>query len=40
MVINYPWDYSYTLAPDNDLIVDMALTYSTHNSPMFNSDEF
>lgn len=40
LVINYPWDYSYTLAPDNDLIVDMALTYSTHNSPMFNSDEF
>lgn len=40
LVINYPWDYSYELAPDNDLIIDMALTYSVHNLPMYNSEEF
>ena len=40
LVLNYPWDYTYTLAPDNDLVIDMSLTYSMHNSPMYNSDEF
>ncbi len=40
LVINYPWDYTYTLAPDNDLIREMALTYSRENQPMYNSTEF
>jgi hypothetical protein len=40
LVLNYPWDYTYTLSPDNDLVIDMSLTYSMHNSPMYNSDEF
>jgi hypothetical protein len=40
LVINYPWDYTYTLAPDNDLLIEMALTYSRENSPLFNSTEF
>jgi hypothetical protein len=40
MVVNYPWDYTYTLAPDNNLLIQSALTYSSHNSPMYNSAEF
>lgn len=40
LVINYPWDYTYTLAPDNDLLIEMALTYSRQNSPMYNSTDF
>ena len=40
LVINYPWDYTYTLAPDDALIRDLSLTYSIHNSPMYNSTEF
>jgi hypothetical protein len=40
LVINYPWDYTYTLAPDDELIQDLALTYSSHNLPMYNSTEF
>jgi hypothetical protein len=39
-VINYPWDYTYSLSPDNELIRELALTYSSHNLPMYNSDEF
>jgi len=40
LVINYPWDYTYTLAPDDLLIRQMALTYSRQNSPMYNSTDF
>nr|MDK2850366.1 carboxypeptidase [Candidatus Cloacimonadota bacterium] len=40
MVVNYPWDYTYNLTPDDALIQDMALTYSSHNLPMYNSNEF
>ncbi|OQC05301.1 MAG: Carboxypeptidase T precursor [Candidatus Cloacimonetes bacterium ADurb.Bin089] len=40
LVINYPWDYTYILTPDNALLIEMALTYSRENSPMFNSTEF
>jgi len=40
LVINYPWDYTYFLTPDNDLLRELALTYSRENSPMYNSIEF
>lgn len=40
LVTNYPWDYTYTLCPDNDLFIQAALTYSIHNTPMYNSSEF
>jgi len=36
LVVNYPWDYTYTLAPDNDAIIQMSLEYSTYNLPMYN----
>ena len=39
-VINYPWDYSYELTPDDDLIHQAALTYSIHNSTIYNSSSF
>lgn len=40
LVVNYPWDYTYTLAPDNDLIIQAALSYASNNSSMYNSTEF
>lgn len=40
LVINYPWDYTYALTSDDALIQDMSLTYSSHNLPMYNSNEF
>lgn len=40
LVINYPWDYTISPALDNDLLIDMSLTYSSHNMPMYNSTEF
>lgn len=40
LVINYPWDYTSVLAPDNALLIDLSLTYSMHNNPMYNSTEF
>jgi len=40
LVINYPWDYTYTLAPDDALLHEMALTYSRENAPMYASPEF
>ncbi|MCB5262525.1 MAG: DUF2817 domain-containing protein [Candidatus Cloacimonetes bacterium] len=40
LVVNYPWDYSPVLAPDNGLLIDMSLTYAQHNLPMYNSSEF
>lgn len=40
LVLNYPWDYTYTLAPDDALLRDMSLTYSMHNNPMYTSTEF
>jgi hypothetical protein len=36
LVVNYPWDYTYTLAPDDAAIQLMSLEYSTYNSPMYN----
>lgn len=40
LVMNYPWDYTYALAPDNELLIDLSLSYSQHNLPMYNSHEF
>lgn len=40
LVMNYPWDYTYALTPDDDLCQAAALTYSMHNLPMYNSPEF
>ncbi len=40
LVVNYPWDYTYALTPDNDLLTEMALTYARENLPMYNSTEF
>jgi len=42
LVANYPWDgnYSgqsvYTACPEDALFIHLALTYSTHNLPMYN----
>lgn len=36
LVVNYPWDYTYTLAPDNDAFIRHSLEYSTTNLPMYN----
>ncbi|MFT7698455.1 MAG: hypothetical protein ACI8S7_000267 [Candidatus Krumholzibacteriia bacterium] len=36
LVVNYPWDYTFALAPDNDAIIALSLTYSETNSPMYN----
>jgi hypothetical protein len=36
LVVNYPWDYTYTLAPDDAAIILLSLEYSTYNLPMYN----
>jgi len=38
LVVNYPWDYTYTLAPDNDALIALAEEYSYYNQPMWNGD--
>lgn len=38
MVVNYPWDYTYTLAPDNDALIALAEEFSYYNQPMWNGD--
>jgi len=38
MVVNYPWDYTYTLAPDNNALIQLAEEYSYYNTPMWNGD--
>ncbi|MDD2228342.1 MAG: DUF2817 domain-containing protein [Candidatus Cloacimonetes bacterium] len=40
LVINYPWDYTHTLAPDDALLQEMSLTYSRENSNLYNSTDF
>ncbi len=40
LVMNYPWDYSYGLTPDEQLLRELSLAYSVHNTPMYNSHEF
>jgi hypothetical protein len=36
LVVNYPWDYTYTRAPDDAALIALGLEYSTHNLPMYN----
>lgn len=38
LVVNYPWDYTYTLAPDNDALIALAEEFSYYNQPMWNGD--
>ncbi len=40
LVANYPWDYIYPLSPDNNLFIQYALAYASHNSEMYNSSQF
>ncbi len=34
--VNYLWDWTYTLAPDDAALIQMSLAYSTTNLPMYN----
>ncbi|MGD9546428.1 MAG: M14 family zinc carboxypeptidase [Candidatus Krumholzibacteriia bacterium] len=36
LVVNYPWDYTYTRAPDDAALIELSLEYSTFNLPMYN----
>lgn len=36
LVVNYPWDYTYTRAPDDAALIQLSLEYSTQNLPMYN----
>jgi len=36
LVVNYPWDYSYDLTPDNAAIIQLSEEYSFYNQPMWN----
>ena len=36
LVVNYPWDWTYTLSDDNDALIALSLEYSTYNLPMYN----
>jgi hypothetical protein len=36
LVMNYPWDYTYTRAPDDEALQLVSLEYSTRNLPMYN----
>jgi hypothetical protein len=38
LVVNYPWDYQYALAPDDAALIRLSLEYSTYNLPMYNGD--
>jgi hypothetical protein len=40
VVMNYPWDYTYTLAPDDAYLQQAALSYASHYSTMYNSSQF
>jgi len=35
LVMNYPWDYTYDLTPDDAMLPFLALEYSTYNEPMY-----
>jgi hypothetical protein len=39
-VMNYPWDYTATRAPDDALLQEMSLAYAESYPAMFNSTEF
>jgi len=36
LVVNYPWDYTFTRAPDDAALIQLSLEYSTYNLPMYN----
>jgi len=36
LVVNYPWDYTYSLTPDDDAFILLSEEYSFYNSPMWN----
>lgn len=36
LVVNYPWDYTYTRAPDDAALIRLSLEYSSANLPMYN----
>jgi hypothetical protein len=38
LVVNYPWDYTYALTPDDAAFIELAEEYSYYNSPMWNGD--
>ncbi len=40
LVVNYPWDYTFTRAPDDSALVLLSLEYSSRNPPMFQSASF
>lgn len=40
LVINYPWDYTYTLAPFDALLQEMSLTYTRPHTSLYNSSDF
>lgn len=40
LVLNYPWDYTYTLAPDDALLQEMSLTYTRPHTALYNSSDF
>ncbi len=40
LVVNYPWDYTYTLAPDDAAMQALSLEYASHNPPMSASPFF
>lgn len=39
-VVNYPWDYTPSRAPDDSLLKLIAITYSSRNPAMWNSTTF
>ena len=39
LVVNYPWDSTYDLHPENDMIFDLSLNrYAVFNPPMYNNN--
>lgn len=40
LVMNLPWDYTYTLAPDNSLFWQLGNGYSVLNTPMWNNNSY
>lgn len=40
LVMNYPWDYTYALAPDNSLLIQASLAFAQPYTAMYNSSEF
>ena len=40
LVVNYLWDHTYTLAPDDAALQKVSLEYSQYNPPMYASSSF